>query len=194
MKPLFNRIYTLAERVVFVQRGRVQGYLLATCVVAFALWLRLFIAPAESGLPFLTFFPAVTLVALLGGVGAGLYALILCCFLASYLFIPPFQALNFAFTKELIFTNLVFACEEFLVILVIEALYRQRSRSLITTQQLNDVSVIKQELDILAAAFDGDDGVIITDAHGHIQRVNRAFTEATGYSADEIKGHTVNAK
>ena len=46
------------------------------------------------------------------------------------------------------------------------------------------------ELRIAARAFDSQDGMMITDAHGIILRVNRAFTEITGYTSDEAVGQT----
>jgi diguanylate cyclase (GGDEF)-like protein/PAS domain S-box-containing protein len=45
-------------------------------------------------------------------------------------------------------------------------------------------------LRIAAAAFDVQEGMMITDAKGIIQRVNQAFTEITGYMADEVVGQT----
>jgi diguanylate cyclase (GGDEF)-like protein/PAS domain S-box-containing protein len=41
---------------------------------------------------------------------------------------------------------------------------------------------------IAATAFESQEGIFITDAENHMLRVNRAFTEITGYSADEALG------
>ncbi|WP_370654659.1 diguanylate cyclase domain-containing protein, partial [Rhodoferax sp.] len=46
------------------------------------------------------------------------------------------------------------------------------------------------ELRIAAAAFESQESMMITDAKGVILRVNRAFTDTTGYAADEIVGKT----
>lgn len=43
-------------------------------------------------------------------------------------------------------------------------------------------------LRIAAIAFESQDGVIVTDAQARILRVNRAFTEITGYSAEDVVG------
>lgn len=50
----------------------------------------------------------------------------------------------------------------------------------------------KNELDlrIAATAFDSQEGMTITDANMKILRVNRAFTEITGYTAEEAIGKT----
>ncbi|MGY6588694.1 MAG: bifunctional diguanylate cyclase/phosphodiesterase [Wenzhouxiangella sp.] len=46
----------------------------------------------------------------------------------------------------------------------------------------------EQELKIAAVAFHSSEGVVITDADQRILRVNRAFTELTGYTEEEVKG------
>jgi len=46
----------------------------------------------------------------------------------------------------------------------------------------------EQELRVAAAAFETHDAILITDARSNIIRVNRAFTEITGYSAEEVQG------
>src|SRR3989338_1264372 len=58
---------------------------------------------------------------------------------------------------------------------------------------LTDITDRKQpetELRITATAFESQDGIIVTDTHSVILRVNRAFTEITGYTAEEAVGQT----
>ena len=55
----------------------------------------------------------------------------------------------------------------------------------ITEHRQNDA-----ELRIAAIAFESQEGVIVTDSDAVIMRVNRAFTQSTGYSAEEAVGHT----
>ena len=43
---------------------------------------------------------------------------------------------------------------------------------------------------IAATAFEGQQGMMITDASGHILRVNRAFSDITGYSEEEVAGRS----
>lgn len=47
------------------------------------------------------------------------------------------------------------------------------------------------ELRVAAAAFETQEGIVITDARGLIQRVNTAFSQLTGYSAEEAIGKNV---
>jgi diguanylate cyclase (GGDEF)-like protein/PAS domain S-box-containing protein len=49
---------------------------------------------------------------------------------------------------------------------------------------------IDRELRIAATAFEAHEGMMITDAKKVILRVNRAFIEASGYSAEEVIGKT----
>lgn len=61
---------------------------------------------------------------------------------------------------------------------------------------VTDITEIKRNEDHLrlsAAVFETTrEGVMITDAHKRIQRVNRAFSEITGYSQFEAVGQTAN--
>ncbi len=47
---------------------------------------------------------------------------------------------------------------------------------------------VEREVRIASAAFESQEGMLITDADSVIQRVNNAFTEITGYTADEAVG------
>jgi diguanylate cyclase (GGDEF)-like protein/PAS domain S-box-containing protein len=47
---------------------------------------------------------------------------------------------------------------------------------------------VEQELSIASHMFDSHEGIIVTDANMVIQRVNPAFTQITGYSAEDIVG------
>lgn len=184
------KIDAFLDRFSHETRGAAVSYIVAIFLVLIALYARVLIAPTEAGLPFLTFFPAVTLAAVLGGIGPGVLAMVLCTVIATYLFLPPFYALPMTFHPDVIFSNAVFCMEELIVIFVVEAMYRQRSNYLTTTDLLNQVFTARQELQIAAVAFNAQDGIMITDANGMIIKVNRAFTEMTGYTSEEITGQT----
>jgi len=56
-----------------------------------------------------------------------------------------------------------------------------------------DISAIKQaeeQLRIAAIAFEAQEGMVITDADQVILRVNRAFSEITGYAPEDVVGQT----
>ncbi len=59
-----------------------------------------------------------------------------------------------------------------------------------TIRDISERVRTEQHLRVAATTFEAQDGVTITDANKVILRVNRAFTEITGYSADEAVGRT----
>jgi len=63
----------------------------------------------------------------------------------------------------------------------------------------DEINIMLQRLDkaheeqkVAAAAFETPSGMTITDANQKILRINRAFTEITGYTEDDIIGKTPN--
>ena len=68
----------------------------------------------------------------------------------------------------------------------------QGFNTMIKAQQ-NHVQALKGHLDelrIAATAFEGQDGMMVMDANYLILRANRAMTEITGYTPEELIGHT----
>ncbi len=58
------------------------------------------------------------------------------------------------------------------------------------TRDITERKYGEEELRIAAAAFESHEGMLITDANSVILRVNRAFIENTGYTAEEVVGQT----
>lgn len=78
-------------------RGPFVGFAVAIAAAGLAVVLRLAIDPYVTGVQFITFFPAVMIVAYLCGSRAGLFATVLCALAGWYLFLEPFY--SFAFTR-----------------------------------------------------------------------------------------------
>lgn len=97
-------------------------YLLASGLTLAAVLVRLAITPQEDGLPYVTFFPAATLAAIFGGLGAGLFATVLGAGIAVYLFIPPFDTVKF--DASAMISASVFIFDEVIVCSAIEAMRR----------------------------------------------------------------------
>jgi diguanylate cyclase (GGDEF)-like protein/PAS domain S-box-containing protein len=62
------------------------------------------------------------------------------------------------------------------------------TRSLGTVQDITAIKMAEEELRVAAAAFETDEGILITDTRGVILRANRAFTRISGYAAEEAIG------
>lgn len=63
------------------------------------------------------------------------------------------------------------------------------SRDVLSTE-VAERKRVEAELRIAAIALETQEGMMITDAHSVIQRVNHAFTKITGYTAEEAVGQT----
>ena len=59
-----------------------------------------------------------------------------------------------------------------------------------TCTDIDNIKISEQNLLIAAAAFESQESIMITDANRVIQRVNQAFTDETGYTAEEVVGRT----
>jgi len=75
-----------------------------------------------------------------------------------------------------------------LILIVIPAIYFMVSDVL--KKQQEHLQHEFNELGVAAITFESQEGVMVTDTHNCILRVNHAFTEITGYSNEEIVGKT----
>lgn len=57
-------------------------------------------------------------------------------------------------------------------------------------RMMSELEERESDLRIAATAFEIEEGMMVTDRHGVIIRVNRAFSQLTGYPADEVIGKT----
>ncbi|MCW8932141.1 MAG: PAS domain S-box protein, partial [Gammaproteobacteria bacterium] len=57
-------------------------------------------------------------------------------------------------------------------------------------QDITEQKKIETELQIAATAFEANVGIMVTDTNGTIVKINKAFTEQSGYSSEETLGQT----
>lgn len=63
-------------------------------------------------------------------------------------------------------------------------------RVVVVSHDVTDRKQAETQLQIAATAFEAHVAVMVTDGRGVIQKVNRAFSELTGYRAEEVIGRT----
>lgn len=61
-------------------------------------------------------------------------------------------------------------------------------RFILLARDITERRLAEAELRVAATAFEAREGMMITDPQGIILRVNKAFTDVTGYTADEVIG------
>lgn len=122
---------------VAAKRGGFYPYLFAVVLVWLAYLARIVISPADSGLTFLTFFPAVALVAVIGGIWPGLFATAASMVLVTYLFIAPSGAWTFEFEQGTVWMNVVFLADGLIVSAAIEAMHRHYRNYIETADALS---------------------------------------------------------
>lgn len=61
-----------------------------------------------------------------------------------------------------------------------------------TVQEITRQKAAEHDLHIAATAFESQEGMMVTDAHNIILRVNKAFTTITGYSVEDAIGSKSN--
>lgn len=64
----------------------------------------------------------------------------------------------------------------------------ESARFLVLARDITERRLAEEELRVAATAFEAREGMMITDPDGNIVRVNKAFSEITGYNTDEVIG------
>jgi len=172
------------------RRGSACSYLISMVAMGLALALRLAIAPVNAGLQYVTFFPAVTLSAFIGGYKAGLFSTVIGLSFATYIFTPPYYSLSLESLRGSFWSNWVFLFDGAFVSLLIEAMHRYRRRyalELKKTTEAHDAlegdrGRLKKILDNLFAY------VALLDTRGIVQEVNKAPLERAGYRREDVVG------
>ncbi|WP_347989648.1 PAS domain S-box protein [Methylomonas sp. AM2-LC] len=183
-KSPYSAYFKLLKHLSTVPHRGFSGYFVAVLSCFAALLIRLLILPMESGLPFLTFFPAVIFAVFFGGKGPGIVALLLSTIAANYLFIPPFGYFTWFFDHTTIGSNAVFYSQVLIVMWVIEAFHKQRQNYTIVSQQLR---LDQNRIKFLADNMDGFATYTI-DPHGYVQSWNKGARKLLGYSKKAIYG------
>jgi PAS domain S-box-containing protein len=160
----------------------VARYGLAAVAVAVAAVLHVEFARAFGSVPlFITFFPAVVIVAGLAGAGPGLVATALSSLILDYYFLPPFHTFAVTSNGDLLGLT-IFAGTTLFISLLGGRLQQARSARAVTRQQ---------ELLAVTLVSIGQ-GVIVTDTAGRVTFLNPVAERLTGWPlADAVdRPHT----
>ncbi len=106
-----------------------------------------------------------------------LLIMVLIAIVLKPIFDPNITEVFWEFLDPILLTLIVTPC---IYILAVRPLERQQVKLL---EQFN-------ELSIAAVTFESQEGIIVTDPHNNILKVNHSFTEITGYSNEEAIGNT----
>jgi PAS domain S-box-containing protein len=148
----------------------VGGLLLATL-------LRWVFGPTD-GLPFITYYPAVTIIALVAGFWPGIVSAIVAAALALILFVPPY---SWGGSNPYVWSGVFFLAMSGIVLGVILLLHRAVDLLIVQEQNIRD---------LLEAA---PTGIVVVDDAGRIKLLNRTAERLFGYRRDEMVGQTVEA-
>lgn len=149
---------------------RPVAYLIVLPMMAVALWIRLLVAPVEAGLQYLTFFPAVALSAIIGGLGPGLFSVGIGMVLATVIFVPPYYSLSFTAITTSLWANSIFMLDGIVVSLAIHAMHQHKQGQLRNLAELEaaQTRLLRTQSEPNLAQTLGRMGSWYMDGHGGV--------------------------
>jgi signal transduction histidine kinase len=126
-----NLIEWVVERLPAIIHRENSGsfnFLVAIGLMGVALLVRLLMAPVDAGLQYVTFFPAITLAAVVGGLWPGLFATLIGLSLATFIFTYPYYSISMEALENGFWSNVVFLMDGAIVCSSIEAMHRYRAK------------------------------------------------------------------
>jgi PAS domain S-box-containing protein len=140
----------------------------------------------ELRVTFLTFYPAVAVAALYGGLGPGLLATVVSAALADYFWMEPVGSFAITNSADLI-SMIVFVASGALISYLAEATYRAQARAKAIEVQAK--LAVEQEFHLFVSEV-RDYAIIMLDTAGCVVSWNMGAEQIKGYQADEIIGRS----
>ncbi|TNF61565.1 MAG: PAS domain S-box protein [Burkholderiales bacterium] len=153
----------------------------AVALTALAAWLRIALAPAESGGRFITLSLAAALSALYGGFTAGMTSTVLGMVLVNFFMVEPYGSFAFEDPLEAFWLNLWHFSTQLVVVGAIWWMQRQNRR----------LQLLHDELEVSRRRFRDSfehsaAGITQVDPHGKLMLVNQTFCRMLGYTEGEL--------
>jgi PAS domain S-box-containing protein len=137
-------------------------------------------------MPFLTFYPAVTLAIFFAGAGPGFFAIALSAVMATYLWTPPYGEFIWSFDSFTVWSNLSFCATEITVIFISEAFHKHRKNYF---QISNRLKRDREWLKLLANHTEGVASFKL-DKNGRVSSWNKGAENLLGFTDKEILGQS----
>ncbi|MDP3166064.1 MAG: PAS domain S-box protein [Hydrogenophaga sp.] len=156
--------------------------LVALLITALAAWIRVALAPAESGGRFITLSLAAALAALYGGFRAGMFSTFVGMLIINYMLVKPYFSFAFDDPVEAFWLNLWHLITQLVVVGSIAFMQQQNHRLRLATAEIQLGA--KQLEDTFEHSSTGM-------AHSHIDgrwiRVNQPYCDLIGYTKAELQ-------
>ena len=169
--------YPWVERLLRVRRYPLAAYGLALVMVALAVIVRGFVGEHAGVQVFTTFYPAIIIAALVGGLWPGILATVFSVIAAWYFVIPHFFTLNVGQHEIVEFLLFLFISGIDVAIAVLVSTLVER--------------LILQQRNIRILLKSAPTGLVLVDNHGTIKLVNASAEKLFGYSREELVGKPV---
>jgi PAS domain S-box-containing protein len=182
--PLFPARPSLWERVLDWQpqkRSAWARYGVAIALTLLAAYIRIILAPAESGGRFITLALAVALSAIYGGFAAGMLSTVLGMVLVNFFLVHPYMSLAFSDPVNAFWLNLWHLLTQIVVVGAIWQMQRKNRHLGLVGLQVKDTQ--KRFMDTFEHAAAGISHVALD---GRLLLVNQTFCNLVGYSVDEL--------
>ena len=178
--PYYNPLASrrIVEAVEGIRQHPDAAYGVAIGLVALATLTRWAMGDYIGGqVPFITFFPAIMLAALLGGLWPGVCATILAVLAAWYLFLPPPYSFELGYREFIQLLLFLFFCIINLAVVAVVNALTNHART-----QDEDARIL---LDCVPA------GIVVFDAQGNIKLVNASIEKLFGYKRFELLDRSI---
>jgi PAS domain S-box-containing protein len=163
-----------------------SGLLIALAAIAVAYFTRSHLpGPLETRLVYATYYPAVIVATLLGGLGAGALATLFAGLIVSLWIAPPADATGWIGLA-------VFITSAAIMVIVVETMLRARSRAREAQEELKLAADLKKsEQQFRTLVEQASDGIFVSDSEGFYIDVNSAGCRMLKYSRGELLGRHI---